>query len=168
MWAPIRLTCCRTCHTMQVVSLEPEIRWIPQWSVAKQVTISEGGNNNRRYKLTPKSFSMSKKILPSSLHTSPLFFFTHVSNVLSHRLALDQRRDPKAVVPVSAAEEQLSIMGDDKQSCCYIHARSERSRQETLGSGWRWNNSGGGRQRDTYKAVRALVWSDTDTLCILL
>lgn len=25
---------------MQVVSLEPEIRWIPQWSVDKQVTMS--------------------------------------------------------------------------------------------------------------------------------
>lgn len=35
-------TCCRTCHTMQVVSLEPEIRWMPQWSVDKQVTMSEG------------------------------------------------------------------------------------------------------------------------------
>lgn len=36
------LTCCRTCHTMQVVSLEPEIRWMPQWSVDKQVTMSGG------------------------------------------------------------------------------------------------------------------------------
>lgn len=27
---------------MQVVSLEPEIRWMPQWSVDKQVTMSEG------------------------------------------------------------------------------------------------------------------------------
>lgn len=36
------LTCSRTCHTMQVVSLEPEIRWIPQWSVDKQVTMSGG------------------------------------------------------------------------------------------------------------------------------
>lgn len=27
---------------MQVVSLEPEIRWMPQWSVDKQVTTSGG------------------------------------------------------------------------------------------------------------------------------
>lgn len=34
-------TCCRTCHTMQVVSLEPEIKWMPQWSTDKQDTMSE-------------------------------------------------------------------------------------------------------------------------------
>lgn len=44
------LTCCRTCHTMQVVSLEPEIRWMPQWSVDKQVTMSGGmGAKNTHY-----------------------------------------------------------------------------------------------------------------------
>lgn len=36
------LTCSRTCHTMQVVSLEPEIRWMPQWSIDKQDTMSGG------------------------------------------------------------------------------------------------------------------------------
>lgn len=35
-------TCWRTCHTMQDVSLEPEIRWMPQRSRAKHVTTSEG------------------------------------------------------------------------------------------------------------------------------
>lgn len=30
---------------MQVVSLEPEMRWMPQWSVDKQVTMSERERN---------------------------------------------------------------------------------------------------------------------------
>lgn len=41
--------------------------------------------------------------------------FTHVSDVLSHSLALNQRGDPQAVVPVTPAEEQLAIVGDHKQ-----------------------------------------------------
>lgn len=120
-WA---LTCCRTCHTMQVVSLEPEIRWIPQWSVDRQVTMS--AHNTRR----------SLGDIPA--RTNPIRFWkkilTHVPDVLRHRPAFDQRRHPNAVVPVSAAEEQLPIVGDDKQPRCYLHARSKGSRQETLGS----------------------------------
>lgn len=51
--------------------------------------------------------------------------FTHVSDVLSHSLALDQGGDPEAVVPVATAEEQLAIVRDHKQSCCYFHAGGE-------------------------------------------
>lgn len=49
-WCISVVTCCRTCHTMQVVSLEPEMRWMPQWSVDKQVTMSE--REEERKKLT--------------------------------------------------------------------------------------------------------------------
>lgn len=59
--------------------------------------------------------------------------FTHVSDVLSHGLALNQGGDPEAVVPVATAEEQLAIVGDHKQPCCDLHAGGERSGQETLG-----------------------------------
>ena len=33
---------------MHVVSLEPEIRWMPQWSVDKHVTMSVGKVNTAR------------------------------------------------------------------------------------------------------------------------
>lgn len=53
--------------------------------------------------------------------------FTHVSDVLSHGLALHQGGDPETVVPVAAAEEQFAIVGDHKQSRCYLHAGGEGS-----------------------------------------
>lgn len=59
--------------------------------------------------------------------------FTHVSDVVSHSLALNQGGDPEAVVPVTTAEEQLAIVGDHKQSRCNLHARGEGTGQETLG-----------------------------------
>lgn len=37
-------------------------------------------------------------------------FITHVSDVLSHSLALHKGGDTEAVVPVATAEEQLPIM----------------------------------------------------------
>lgn len=63
-----------------------------------------------------------------------------MSDVLSHRLALDQRRDAEAVVPVAAAEEQLPVVGDHKQPPCHLHAGGKGSRQETLGSRRRQTN----------------------------
>ena len=72
--------------------------------------------------------------------------FTHVSDVMSHSLALDQRRHPKAVVPVSAAEQQFSIVGDNKQSCCYLHPGGEGSGQKPLSSG-----GDGGRKQPTQR-----------------
>lgn len=48
--------------------------------------------------------------------------FTHVSDVLSYSLALNQGGDPEAVVPVATAEEQLAIVGDHKQRRCYLYA----------------------------------------------
>lgn len=58
---------------------------------------------------------------------------THVSDMLSHSLSLNQGGDPEAVVPVATAEEQLAIVGDHKQPRCDLHTRSEGSRQKTLG-----------------------------------
>lgn len=58
---------------------------------------------------------------------------THVSDVLSHGLSLNQGGDPEAVVPVPTAEEQLAIMGDDEQPRGDLHTGGEGSRQETLG-----------------------------------
>lgn len=59
--------------------------------------------------------------------------FTHVSDVLSHSLALNQGGDPEAVVPVATAEEQLAVVGGHKQPGCYLQAGGEGPRQETLG-----------------------------------
>lgn len=39
---------------MQVVSLEPEIRWMPQWSVDKQVTMSEGEMKKKKAQVKTK------------------------------------------------------------------------------------------------------------------
>lgn len=97
---------------MQVVSLDPEIRWMPQWSVDKQVTTSIGGPEKKNIK---RRNSSKREVNADRFSYS---FFTHVSDVLSYSLALDQRGDPKAVVPVSTTEEQLSVVGDDKQACC--------------------------------------------------
>ena len=35
---------------------------------------------------------------------------THVSDVMSHSLSLDQGGDPQAVVPVATAEQELPVM----------------------------------------------------------
>ena len=58
---------------------------------------------------------------------------THVSDVLSHGLALDQRGDSQAVVPVAPAEQQLPVVGDHKQARRHLHARGEGPAQEPLG-----------------------------------
>lgn len=58
---------------------------------------------------------------------------THVSDVLSHSLSLNQGGDPEAVVPVPTAKEQLAIVGDDEQPRGDLHTGGEGSRQETLG-----------------------------------
>lgn len=55
--------------------------------------------------------------------------FTHVSDVLSDGLALNQGGDAEAVVPVATAEEQLAVVGDHKQPRCDLHAGGERSGQ---------------------------------------
>lgn len=65
-------------------------------------------------------------------------FFTHVPDVLSYSLSLNQWSDPQAVVPVPTTEEQLSIMGDHKQSSGYLHTGGEGSWKEALGSVRRW------------------------------
>lgn len=135
------LTCCRTCHTMQVVSLEPEIRWMPQWSVDRQVTMSEGKENKTTDYYRTHTYSIKlncvfikrlnlHRLLPFSLETGCVL--THVSDVLSHCLALNQGGDPEAVVPVAAAEEQLAVVGDHKQSSSDFHTGGEGSGQETL------------------------------------
>lgn len=61
---------------------------------------------------------------------------THVSDVLTHSLALDQGGDPDAVVPVASAEEQLAIMRDHKLSRRDLYAGGKRSRKQTLRPAW--------------------------------
>lgn len=61
--------------------------------------------------------------------------FTHVPDVLSHSLALNQGGDPQAVVPVATAEEQLAVVGGHKEPSGYLHAGGKRSGEETLGPG---------------------------------
>lgn len=122
---------------MQVVSLEPEIRWMPQWSVDKQVTMSGGEVNETQINNTghTRVFISRSGLLFTEVLCVLVCVFTHVSDVLSHSLALHQGGDPEAVVPVSTAEEQLAVVGDHKQSRCYLHTGGKGSGEEALGPG---------------------------------
>lgn len=122
-----KCTCWSTCHTIQVVSLEPEIRWIPKWSVAKHVTMSARWDQTHIFNLE-KSVTWSKH-----RHWDPI---THVTDVLPHCFALQEWRHSQAVVPVASAEEQLSIMRYNKQLSGDLNPWRERTRYEPLSPEW--------------------------------
>ena len=63
-------TCCCISHTMHVVSLEPVMRWRPQWSRDRQVMMSEIIINNNNVEILSKSLSL----LYSPVHVQSALF----------------------------------------------------------------------------------------------
>lgn len=110
---------------MQVVSLEPEIRWIPQWSVAKQVTISEGGDNNRHDQLTSKSFSMSRERFFHPVFTSPMFFYPCVWCAVPPSCPWPERW-PEGCCP-SVRRWRATFRHGRRQTALLLHPRQERT-----------------------------------------
>lgn len=153
-------TCCWICHTMQVVSLEPEIRWMPQWSVDKQVTMSgRMGNKTIITTWVQKQTNDSRWIFffSDKCCLNVFVFFTHVPDVLANSLSLHQRGDSEAVVPVATTEQQLAIMGDHKQCCRDLHARGKGFGQKTLGSAWKIRREEGTQKGELVRQLRRFL-----------